>query len=127
MCTICIIDDDAFIREAIETLLESDGFDVKSFSSAREFVEANLLGGIDCVLTDVEMPGGMTGLDLLSQASKNAPECPVLVMSGRGDAFRASAYALGARDYLMKPFSAEELIEAIFKATHPAVKALHLQ
>ncbi len=127
MCTICVIDDDIFIREATEMLLQSEGFDVKSFSSAREFVEANILGGIDCVLTDIEMPGGMSGLDLLSQASKNAPECPILVMSGRGDTFRASAYALGARDYLMKPFSAAELIEAIHKATHPEVRALHLQ
>ncbi len=128
MSAIYVIDDDASTRNAIEMLLQSEGFAVKTFSSARDFFKTNSSGDIGCILTDVEMPGGMTGLDLLTEVSKNAPECPVVVMTGRGDgAFRLAAYALGACEYLEKPFSAESLIDAIATATLPTTRMMAAQ
>jgi two-component system response regulator FixJ len=125
MSAIYVIDDDATTRNAIEMLLQSEGFAVKTFSSARDFFKSNSSDDIGCVLTDVEMPGGVTGLDLLAEVSKNTPECPVIVMTGKGDgAFRLAAHALGACEYLEKPFSAESLIDAIYKAMQPAMVAL---
>ena len=125
MSAIYVIDDDTFVRDAIEMMLQSEGFVVKTFSSARDFFKANSSGDIGCILTDIEMPGGVSGLDLLAEVSKIAPECPVVVMTGRGDgAFRLAAHALGAREYLEKPFSAESLINAISKATLPTMRVL---
>ena len=123
MSAICVIEDDALTRDAIKLLLQIEGFAVKTFSSAREFFGTNYSGDIGCILTDVEMPGGVSGLDLLAEVSKISPECPVVVMTGRGDrAFRLAAHALGAREYLEKPFSAESLIDAISKAMLPAMR-----
>ena len=121
MSAICVIEDDALTRDAIKLLLQIEGFAVKTFSSAREFFGTNYSGDIGCILTDVEMPGGVTGLNLLAEVSKNAPECPVVVMTGRGDGAFA-AHALGACEYLEKPFSAESLIDAISKAMLPALR-----
>ncbi len=125
MHTIAVVDDDCFVRIAIEQMLESEGFDVLSFASAEEFLRAFLradgLKNIDCLLTDVEMPGGMTGIALLAEISERAPVCPVVVMSGRGGGvFRSAAYERGARDYLEKPFSGEKLVEVIHRAIDPA-------
>ncbi len=127
MSAIYVIDDDTLSRNAIEMFLQSEGFAVKAFSSARDFFKTGYSGDIDCILTDVEMPGGVTGLDLLAEVSKYAPVCPVIVMTGRGDgAFRSAARALGACEYLEKPFSAESLIDAITKAT-PAMRVLETE
>ena len=121
MSAICVIEDDALTRDAIKLLLQIEGFAVKTFSSAREFFGTNYSGDIGCILTDVEMPSGVTGLNLLAEVSKNATECPVVVMTGRGDGAFA-AHALGACEYLEKPFSAESLIDAISKAMLPAIR-----
>jgi two-component system response regulator FixJ len=125
MSAIYVIDDDTFVRDAIEMLLQSEGFAVKTFSSARDFFKTNSSGDIGCILTDVEMPGGVSGLDLLAEVSKIAPECPIVVMTGRGDGgFRLAAHALGACDFLEKPFSAKSLIDAISRATLPTMRFL---
>ncbi len=124
MGAICVIDDDAITRNAIEMLLETEGYEAKCFSSASEFFQHRASMRIDCILTDVEMPGGRSGLDLLAEVAKLAPDCPVIVMTGRGDdAFRSASFALGARDYLAKPFSAEGLFNSISRATSPEMRA----
>jgi FixJ family two-component response regulator len=123
MGAICVIEDDDFTRNALEMLLETDGWDVKCFSSAREFLRADFPRNVECILTDIEMPGGCTGLDLLAKVAKIPLACPVIIMTGRGEgAFRSAAFALGACDYLAKPFSAERLFGAIARATLPATR-----
>jgi FixJ family two-component response regulator len=124
MSAIYVIEDDSDTRNAIEMVLRSEGFAVRGFSSAREFFKTNARDDLGCVLTDVEMPGGMTGLDLLAEVSRVAPDCPVVVMTGRGDAFRSAARALGACDYLEKPFSADRLIDAMSRAMPASMKVL---
>jgi two-component system response regulator FixJ len=124
MSAIFVIDDDAITRDAIAMVLRSEGFAVRAFPSARDFLRKSDGEDIGCILTDVEMPGGVTGLDLLAEVSKIAPECPVVVMTGRGGAFRSAAGALGACDYLEKPFSVESLLEAIAKAMASSMKVL---
>jgi FixJ family two-component response regulator len=130
MSAICVIDDDALARIAMEMALQHEGFPVRSFSSAAEFLAAEFMdaGGFDeigCILTDIEMPGGVTGLDLLAVLAKKASEFPVVVMTGKGEgAFRLAALALGARAYLEKPFSSKRLVEAISDAMRaPAILA----
>jgi len=125
MSAISIIDDDALTRLSIEMALLDEGFAVRAFASAREFLDAGEMDGIGCILTDIEMPGGVTGLDLLAEIGKTAPECPAVVMTGKGEgAFRSAAFALGARAYLQKPFSKRKLLDAILGAMRPAAGAV---
>jgi len=124
MQAICLIDDDVMIRIALEMALQREGFAVRAFSSGAEFLEAREFDDIGCVVTDIEMPGGVTGLDLLAEMAHQAPECPVVVMTGKGEgAFRRAALALGARAYLEKPASARRVIDAIVCAMQPAAVA----
>ena len=121
MQAICVIDDDVLIRIAIEMALKKEGFAVRAFSSGCEFLEAGDFDDIGCILTDIEMPGGVTGLDLLAETKKTAPDCPVVVMTGKGEgAFRSAALALGARAYIEKPAMPRKIIDAIVFAMQPA-------
>ncbi|MBB4199583.1 hypothetical protein CCR94_08475 [Rhodoblastus sphagnicola] len=125
MSAICVIDDDCLTRLAVEMTLLDAGFPVQAFASAAEFLQAREFDDIGCILTDIEMPGGVTGLDLLAEIGKNAPDCPVVVMTGKGEgAFRRAALALGASAYLEKPVSAKRLIDAISSALRPAARIM---
>lgn len=125
MSAICIIDDDCLIRLGIEMVLEDAGFRVRTFSSAAEFLQTGDFSDIDCILTDVEMPGGVTGLDLLAEMGGAAPACPIVVMTGKGEgSFRRAALALGARGYLEKPVPAPRLVAAVSDALRPAAPIL---
>jgi FixJ family two-component response regulator len=120
MPTITIIDDDPLVRIAIEMGLRKDGFSVRAFTSAAEFLGEDVFDDIACIVTDIEMPGGVTGLDLLAEMAHRAQECPVVVMTGKGEgAFRAAALALGARAYLEKPVTVRKLVDAIACALQP--------
>lgn len=124
MQAICVIDDDVLIRIGLEMALKKEGFDVRAFSSGCEFLEEGDFAEIGCIVTDIEMPGGVTGLDLLAETRKTAPECPVVVMTGKGEgAFRSAALALGARAYIEKPASPRKIIDAIAGAMRPVVLA----
>jgi FixJ family two-component response regulator len=124
MQAICVIDDDILIRIGLEMALKKEGFAVRAFSSGCEFLEEGDLSEIGCIVTDIEMPGGVTGLDLLAETRKTAPDCPVVVMTGKGEgAFRSAALALGARAYIEKPASPRKIIDAIAGAMRPVVLA----
>ncbi|MCW2286252.1 FixJ family two-component response regulator [Rhodoblastus acidophilus] len=124
MQAICVIDDDVLIRIGLEMALKKEGFDVRAFSSGCEFLEEGDFSEIGCIVTDIEMPGGVTGLDLLAETRKTAPDCPVVVMTGKGEgAFRSAALALGARAYIEKPASPRKILDAIAGAMRPAVLA----
>jgi len=125
MQAICVIDDDALIRIGLEMALTKEGFAVRAFASACEFLDIGDFSEIGCIVTDIEMPGGMTGLDLLAESRKSAPDCPVVVMTGKGEgAFRAAALALGARAYIEKPAMPRKIIDAIVHAMQPQTAVL---
>ena len=110
-----IIDDDPVMRDSLDFLLGSAGFDVRLFRSAEVFLNelAKLEAG--CVITDIRMPG-MDGMDLLRQLNSGtgARKLPVIVMTGHGDVpLAVEAMKLGALDFLEKPFEDERLIGMI--------------
>jgi FixJ family two-component response regulator len=125
MQAICVIDDDVLVRLSLEMALQKEGFSVRAFSSGCEFLQDGDLVDVGCIVTDVEMPGGVTGLDLLAETRKTAPGCPVVVMTGKGEgAFRAAALALGARGYVEKPATPRKIIDAIACAMQPPAGVL---
>ena len=114
--TVCIVDDDADVRDSLEMLLRRSDFSVRSFGSAREFLDAGVPPERTCVLADVRMPE-MDGLALQREIGRRWPGLAVIIMTGHGDIPMAvKAMRAGAIDFLEKPFEKPALIEAIKRA-----------
>jgi two-component system response regulator FixJ len=108
-----IIDDDAAMRDSLDFLLGSAGFEVTLFDSAIGFLEALPNLGFGCVVSDVRMPG-LDGIDLLKRLKQDHRTLPIVVMTGHGDIpLAVEAMKLGAIDFLEKPFEDERLLNAI--------------
>lgn len=110
---IAVIDDDESIRVAVEQLIDSYGFSVKSFRSAESFLSSVNPGSIDCLITDIQMPG-MSGMALHQVLRNRKIEIPVIFMTAFFDeALRQTALSNHAIAFLVKPFRSHELIAKI--------------
>ncbi len=116
--SVYVIDDDDAVRDSLEALLEPEGFVVKPYSSADEFLndlEVNHPGdgGRRCLLLDLHMPG-KGGQDLLNILVARDIRLSVVVMTGNADdKSRSLALRSGAAAFLEKPVDADVLIDAI--------------
>jgi FixJ family two-component response regulator/signal transduction histidine kinase len=114
--TVCVVDDDAGVREALVRLLAAAGLTVASHASASEWLERTKLADVACLILDNRMPG-MSGLELLEHLSRQGAAPPVVVLTGNGDlATGVDAMKLGAVDFLVKPVEPEVLVAAVRKA-----------
>ena len=108
-----IIDDDEALRESLTFLLRSAKHDVRSYASAKAFLEALPDAGFGCIVTDVRMPG-MSGIELLRRLKELNVAVPVIVVTGHGDvALAVEAMKIGAVDFLEKPFDDEVLMASV--------------
>jgi FixJ family two-component response regulator len=113
---ISVVDDDNSVRESLQGFIRSLGFSVEVFASAEEFLNSNHPPRTDCLILDVRMPG-MNGLELQSQLVASQSGIPVIFITSHEDGVaRLQALRDGAVDYLLKPFSEEELLNAIHTA-----------
>ena len=113
--TICIVDDDAAVRDSLSLLLESGGLETRSYESADAFL---LAGSQDmaCLILDLHMPG-LSGLELLRHLRTGGLSLPVFVVSGRRDAqLDAEIQAAGATNLLSKPYDDEQLLTLVKRA-----------
>jgi len=118
MKEVLVVDDEQQMLVAIRETLIRKGFQVTTASSGTDAVGKLQRNFYQAVLTDVRMPG-LSGLDLLRQVKKISPATPVILLTGHGTVEDAvSALKHGAYDYLMKPFSAQQLTEVLHKATY---------
>ncbi|RTE66480.1 DNA-binding response regulator [Amphritea opalescens] len=121
--TVFIVDDDDDFRDSMQWLLESDDLPVKSFSSARDFLN-NYKGDQGCMLLDVRMPE-INGLALQQIMLERDIRLPIIVLSGHGDIPMAvTAMKNGAIDFLEKPFDDEVLIPLVQNALKKADQIL---
>ncbi|WP_022720438.1 response regulator, partial [Rhodopseudomonas sp. B29] len=81
--TVHVIDDDLAMRESVEFLLSSAGYDVELYETAQAFLDLSE-PTFGCILSDVRMPG-IDGLDLLKRLKSSGSKLPVLIMTGHGD------------------------------------------
>ena len=107
------VDDDFRVRESLQSLIESAGYEPVVFSSAEEFLQSGTLTAATCVITDVRMPG-IDGIELQRRIKLERPDLPVVFISAHNHAeIRQKALDDGAFDFLFKPFNAADLLEVI--------------
>ena len=116
LATVFVVDDDLSFLTAVSRLLRAAGFDVRTFSSAKDFFDALPPDAWGCVIADLKMPG-VSGLDLQSALNKSDNPMPVVFLTGHGD-IPASVEAMrhGAEDFLIKRTSKEALLDAVKRA-----------
>lgn len=112
---VCVIDDDADVRESLVMLL-GRRYRTLAFESARAFLAANVSVNNTCVLVDIRMPE-MDGLQLQREIRRTMPGLPVIIMTGHGDVPMAvQAMKDGAIEFLEKPFEKAMLLGALESA-----------
>jgi FixJ family two-component response regulator len=114
--TVFVVDDDASVRKSLTRLLEVAGYTVEAFASACEFLEAARAPGPSCLVLDVRMPG-ITGLDLQKTLGQAVHRIPIVFVTGHGNIpTSVQAMKAGAIDFLIKPYAAKDLLDAICRA-----------
>lgn len=113
--SVYIVDDDAAVRAATQTLLEVAGYTPQPFESGDQFLEEADLSGGGCALLDICMPG-RTGLEVQEVLAKRGSSLSVVVVTGHGDiATAVQAMKAGATDFLEKPYEPDALLEAVHR------------
>jgi two-component system, LuxR family, response regulator FixJ len=111
-----IIDDDEALRESLAFLLRAAQLEVKSYSSAKAFLDTLPAESLGCVITDVRMPD-ISGIDLLRRLKELKIGVPVIVVTGHGDvALAVEAMKIGAADFFEKPFDDDLLLASVRSA-----------
>ena len=110
---IVIVDDDAAVLHALQRQLDTLGWETHPAASAREALSIlRRLGGVEALLTDIEMPG-MGGMALRHEVVSEFPETAVILMSGGARAAGANSASDEAPIALQKPFTLQALAAAL--------------
>ena len=119
-----VVDDDDTMRRAIATLLRSVAIASKAFASAQEFLDDLAPNGPCCLVLDVRLPRS-SGFDVQEALSKRGCDIPIIFVTGHGTIpMTVRAMKAGAVEFLTKPFSEEELLDAVRRALERDAAAL---
>ena len=111
-----VIDDDASMREALQSLFRSVGLRVEVFGSASEFLQSKLPDVAGCLILDVRLPR-LSGLEFQAELVKAGIHIPIIFMTGHGDVpMSVKAMKAGAVDFLTKPFRDQDMLDAVAMA-----------
>jgi FixJ family two-component response regulator len=114
--TVFVIDDDAAIRDALQSLISSMKLHVELFGSAAEFLQRERPDVPSCLVLDVRLPG-ISGLDFQRKLTEANHSIPVIFITGHGDIpMSVRAMKAGAVEFLTKPFRDQDLLDAIHVA-----------
>lgn len=118
--TIYIVDDDDAVRDSLRFLLETNGYNVLTFSSGEEFLEKYDPTLVSILITDVRMPG-MSGLQLQEELNARKVNIPIVFITGHGNVPMAvNTLKQGAMDFIEKPFNLSDIQEVISNLTSEA-------
>jgi FixJ family two-component response regulator len=119
-----VVDDDASVREALGSLIESTGMRVQTFASAQDFLQHKRPETPACLVLDVRLPD-LSGLELQRRLAPARLRLPIIFITGHGDIpMSVRAMKAGAVEFLPKPFGDEQLLEAIRQAIERDREAL---
>lgn len=111
-----VVDDDASLAAALESLFRSVGLTVRTHGSARDFLEEKRADLPGCLVLDVRLPG-ISGLDFQDQLAEHGVTLPVVLMTGHGDIpMSVRGMKAGAVDFLAKPFRDQDMLDAVAAA-----------
>jgi FixJ family two-component response regulator len=117
---VAIVDDDAGVRAAIESLLNSIGVKTRTFASAEAYLRSNDSDAAGCLIVDMRLPG-MSGLELQRRLHAKGLGIPAIFVTGEDDAdgqLRAQMEQAGAVAVLHKPCDPEELTRLVEAAVN---------
>jgi FixJ family two-component response regulator len=110
---IYIVDDDADVREGLQSLLQSVGLKSRVFSSTTALSKSKLADQASCLILDVRLPG-MSGLDFQAEVAKEQINVPIIFISGHADVpMSVKAMKAGAVEFLTKPVREQDLLDAV--------------
>jgi FixJ family two-component response regulator len=113
---VAVIDDDQGVLRSLEYLLESADYAVRLFTSARALLDAGSLADIDCLISDIDMPG-MDGFELLRLVHAARPSLPTILITGYPDRLKRLPPFRGSEPrFFTKPFHGPELLTAVSDA-----------
>ena len=122
---ISVVDDDVSVRKSLDRLIRSVRMEVKVFASAEEFLNSEQPCETDCLILDIRLPG-MSGIELHRRLLANQCDVPVIFITAHGsdDQAKAEAASDWTVGYFIKPFSGDDLLDAIntalkWKANNP--------
>lgn len=119
-----VVDDDISVRESLEALIRSAGWQPETFASAQEFLSRPPALVPNCLVLDVSLPG-LNGLDLQKRIASDRTDMPIIFITGYGDVpTTVRAMKAGAVEFLTKPFSDDALLDAIRNAIEKSGNAI---
>ena len=122
-----VVDDDISVRESLELLIQSEGWQPATFSSAQDFLVRPRTPAPSCLLLDISMPG-LNGLELQKRVAAEHPDVPIIFITGHGDVPKTvQAMKAGAIEFLTKPFKDDVLLIAVRQALERSRIALGQQ
>lgn len=108
-----IVDDDASVRDALQYMLEQEGFNVVAYAGAQEYLVNDMPSRPGVVVLDIRMPG-MSGMRLQDEMIARNIVTPIIFLTGHGDVDMAvKALRKGAYHFLQKPVDTGELIQSL--------------
>jgi FixJ family two-component response regulator len=111
--TVYILDDDIYVRQGLESLLQSEELDVVTFASVAAFLKNVRTDAPSCLVLDVRLPGP-SGLDLQAELKRLNIQIPIVFITGYGDIpMTVRAMRAGAVEFLTKPVREHELLNAV--------------
>jgi FixJ family two-component response regulator len=111
-----VVDDDLSVRRSTERLIRSVGVEVRTFASAREFLEHSRPERPACLILDLRLPG-LNGMDLQHQLIQSGIQIPIIFVTGHGDIpTTVRAMKAGAVEFLTKPFRSRYLLDVVLAA-----------
>jgi FixJ family two-component response regulator len=120
-----VVDDDVSVRESLELLIRTAGWQPETFASGQDFLSRPRATVPCCLLLDVTLPG-LNGLELQQQLAER-PEMPIIFITGHGDVpMTVQAMKAGAVEFLTKPLKDDVLLNAIRGAIERSRAALRL-
>jgi FixJ family two-component response regulator len=114
---VIVVDDDASFLNGLVRLLAHHGVQSRTFASAEALIESGSAEKASCLLLDINLGSGISGIELRRRLKALGSKCPVIFMTGNDDeATRNNALNAGCIAYLRKPFAGHVLLAAIRKA-----------
>jgi FixJ family two-component response regulator len=119
-----VVDDDISVRESLELLIRSEGWQPETFESAQEFLAHPRALVPSCLVLDFSLPG-LNGLELQKRVAVERTDMPIIFITGFGDVpMTVQAMKAGAAEFLTKPFGDDVLVSAIRNAIERSKTAL---